>query len=109
ATNRDLEACVREQRFRSDLYFRLNVLRLRLPPLRERRGDITLLARYFLQRACAAEAALKTFSPAALRSLEAYEWPGNVRELFNVLQRALVYSPGPSILPSHLSLPTTAD
>ncbi len=109
ATNRDLEACVREQRFRSDLYFRLNVLHLRLPPLRERRGDITLLARYFLERASAAEARIKSFSPAALRSLEAYEWPGNVRELFNVVQRALIYSPGHSILPSHLSLPTTAE
>jgi DNA-binding NtrC family response regulator len=110
ATNRDLEAYLREQRFRPDLYFRLNVLRLQLPPLRERRGDIPLLARHFLERTCPASGTpLKSLTPGALRMLEAYDWPGNVRELFNVVQRAVVFSPGLPILPCHLPLPVAAD
>jgi DNA-binding NtrC family response regulator len=107
ATNRDLESCIREKEFRSDLYFRLNVLELRLPPLRDRRGDIRLLARHFLESCLAATGACrKSFSPASLRVLEMHNWPGNVRELYNVVQRAVVFCPGPQILPSHISLPT---
>jgi two-component system response regulator GlrR len=101
ATNCDLEQCVQEKRFRSDLYFRLNVLRLNLPPLVTRRSDIQLLARHFLQaesRSCGS----KSFTPAALRKLELYDWPGNVRELLNVVQRATVLSEGPHILPRHI-------
>jgi DNA-binding NtrC family response regulator len=109
ATNRDLESCMREKQFRSDLYFRLNVLQLRLPPLRERRGDIGLLARHFLESCCAAGGAhRKSFSPATLRILEMYSWPGNVRELYNVVQRAVVFCSGTQILPSHISLATPA-
>jgi DNA-binding NtrC family response regulator len=106
ATNRELESCIREKQFRSDLYFRLNVLQLRLPPLRERRGDIRLLARHFLESCCAATGAgRKSFSPATLRMLEIYNWPGNVRELYNAVQRAVVFCPGTLILPNHISLP----
>jgi transcriptional regulator with GAF, ATPase, and Fis domain len=106
ATNRDLESCVREKQFRSDLYFRLNVLQLRLPPLRDRRGDINLLARHFLESCCAATGARrKSFSSATLNMLEIYSWPGNVRELYNVVQRAVVFCPGTQILPNHISLP----
>lgn len=110
ATNRDLEACVREKQFRPDLYFRLNVLRLHLPPLRDRRGDIEVLARYSLNSLCAAAAGgPKSFSPAALHKLEHYDWPGNIRELFNVVEQAFVFSTGRQVLPSHVPLSTPAD
>jgi DNA-binding NtrC family response regulator len=105
ATNRDLGECVRTNRFRSDLYFRLNVLPLRLPSLRERPGDIPRLAMHFVNLICGLEnKPAKSFSPSALRMLQAHSWPGNVRELFNVTQRALAFSPGPVILPSQLLL-----
>jgi DNA-binding NtrC family response regulator len=106
ATNRDLDVCVREQRFRADLYFRLNVLRLHLPPLRERRGDIPLLARLFLEEARAARSeAPRSFSTAALRALLRRDWRGNVRELQNVVRRAVVMSESLQILPSDLEGP----
>jgi DNA-binding NtrC family response regulator len=106
ATNRDLEACVREQRFRSDLYFRLNVLPLQLPPLRQRRGDIPVLAHRFLQEAMAAPGVrARSFSPAALGALLRHPWPGNVRELQNVVRRAAVASESPQIRPADLALP----
>lgn len=106
ATNRDLESCVREGQFRSDLYFRLNVLRLYLPPLRERSGDIGLLAQYFLAALRKpTDSIRKSFSALALKQLALYDWPGNIRELFNVVQRAAVLSEGSQILPSSLSLP----
>jgi DNA-binding NtrC family response regulator len=95
ATNRDLAALVEERRFRADLYFRLNVLRIEIIPLRQRPGDIPLLARHFLRRV-AGDRAGGTSSPerrlsdAALQKLGRYHWPGNVRELENVLVRALV-------------------
>jgi DNA-binding NtrC family response regulator len=109
AANRDLESLVHAKQFRSDLYFRLNVLELRLPPLRERQRDIALLASHFLESFCAAgPGPAKYFSPAALRILEQHDWPGNVRELRNVVQRAVIFSPGPSILPSHISLSRSA-
>ncbi len=105
ATNRNLEALVAGRQFRSDLYFRLNVLQLHLPPLRERREDVPLLARHFLQSIRRAPGAPPpSFSPAALRVLQQHSWPGNVRELFNAVQRAAVMSRGGPILPSHVSV-----
>ena len=105
ATNRDLEACVREKQFRADLYFRLNVLRLHLPPLRERGRDVELLAQNIL-RDCrtSADTSPKSFSPAAMRMLSLHDWPGNVRELSNVVQRAVVACDGDRILPSHVGM-----
>jgi len=109
ATNHDLESAVRDGSFRSDLYFRLNVLQLHLPPLRERCGDISVLAHHFLKSLCAStNGQQKSFSPSALYKLQGYDWPGNVRELFNVIQRAIVFSDGTQILPSHLSIPLSA-
>jgi DNA-binding NtrC family response regulator len=103
ATNRDLEVSVRDRQFRSDLYFRLSVLRLRLPPLRDRRGDIELIA-YAALKDCSATGSCTTFSPAAMRILNSYGWPGNVRELYNVVQRAVVACESDLILPEHLDL-----
>jgi DNA-binding NtrC family response regulator len=109
ATNRDLEACIRDRQFRADLYFRLNVLRLHLPPLRARRGDIALLANHFVEtRRAATAAGPRALSAAAIRALSLYDWPGNVRELANVVQRAIVVCDGDRILPSHVSLPQGA-
>src|SRR5262249_32038987 len=91
ATNRSIEDCVRQQLFRGDLYFRLNVLRLQLPALRERRGDVFLLAQHFLENDCSSgQNQGKFFGQAAFRKLESYHWPGNVRELLNSVQRAAV-------------------
>jgi len=91
ATNRDLEKEVAEGRFREDLYFRLNVIPLRLPPLRERREDIPLLAEHFLKKFCEREEVpLKRLSPEALECLKNYSWPGNVRELENLMERLVV-------------------
>lgn len=93
ATNRNIEQCVEQRVFRADLYFRLNVLRLELPALRQRHGDVSLLARHFLENECAgAHAQGRFFAPAALRKLESYHWPGNARELLNTVQRAAVCS-----------------
>ena len=105
ATNRDLERCVQEKLFRADLYFRLNALRVDLPPLVERNSDISVLAHHFVQ----ANGSRKSFTPAALRKLQAYNWPGNVRELFNVVQRAMLFAEGQYILPEHLSVPVADD
>lgn len=105
ATNRDLQSLVREKLFRSDLYFRLNVIELQLPPLRSRPDDIGLLAQHFLDSyRAAAGGPPRSFSPAALRILEQHDWPGNVRELRNVVQRAVIFSAGPSVLPSHIAI-----
>ena len=91
ATNRDLEAAIREGGFREDLYYRLNVITLPLPPLRERRSDIPLLASHFAERhARRLQGGAVGFSPEARRALTAYHWPGNVRQLSNVIERALV-------------------
>ncbi|HEX4620528.1 MAG TPA: sigma-54 dependent transcriptional regulator [Myxococcaceae bacterium] len=95
ATNRDLDADVAEGRFRKDLLYRLNVVVVHLPPLRERREDILPLAREFLAFfARASKRAVPQLSPEAERLLAAYDWPGNVRELRNALERALIVSPG---------------
>lgn len=105
ATNQELDECVRQKSFRSDLYFRLNVLCLRMPALRERRGDIVPLACHFLNMLCARTGATpKTLSAGARRKLESYSWPGNVRELFNIMQRAVVLSPTARILSGSIPL-----
>jgi two-component system response regulator GlrR len=103
ATNRPIEDSVQQRQFRNDLYFRINVLRLTLPPLRERRSDVRLLTRYFLESECA-DSKLKSLSTAAARKLETYSWPGNVRELRNAVQRAVACSPGEQIRPEHVFL-----
>jgi len=97
ATNRDLEHAVTEGAFRRDLYFRLNVLSLRIPPLRERREDIPLLIAHFMQHASRASAQEKILSDEALKILLAYDWPGNVRELENCLERTCAFTSGPVI------------
>jgi two-component system response regulator HydG len=90
ATNRDLEVEVGERRFREDLYYRINVVTVDLPPLRDRAGDILLLAQHFLDRATrAANKGALTFNPSAAEKLMAYAWPGNVRELENCVERAV--------------------
>ena len=91
ATSRDIEKMVREGTFREDLYFRVSVVNLRMPPLREREGDIALLAEYFLKSfAKEHNKRARGFTPAFLHSLAAHHWPGNVRELQNVIERSLV-------------------
>jgi len=93
ASNVDLLSLVKEGRFREDLYHRLNVIHLRLPPLRERREDIPLLLAHFLERFCQENTKpLRHFTPAAMKLLMDYDWPGNVRELENVVERAVVLS-----------------
>ena len=110
ATNKSLENEVEEGRFRDDLYYRLNVLSIRMPSLRERRSDIPLLANHFLQRAAKRSGATpKKLSPEALHTLENYDWPGNVRELENAIERAVVLSSdSATIRPDDLILPRGA-
>jgi DNA-binding NtrC family response regulator len=104
ATNRDLTAMVEQGRFRKDLYFRLNVVNLKIPPLRSRRADIPVLAMHFLERMERETGVSRTFSEATLRVMQEYEWPGNVRELEHAIQRACSLSSGPVL---HLAdLPT---
>ena len=103
ATNRDLEALIREGRFREDLYYRLNVVSLTLPPLRERREDVPFLVDHFLAK-YAAELGERALSADALDRLSAYVWPGNVRELENVIQHAMVMAGAGVILPEHLPI-----
>ncbi len=105
ATNDDLDAAVRARRFRADLYHRLAVLTLRLPPLRERPDDIAVLADYFLARACRDYALpSRILSPAARAALREYGWPGNVRELANVIERVALLIETASITPAALAL-----
>jgi DNA-binding NtrC family response regulator len=95
ATNKDLEEEVRQKRFREDLYFRLNVISLYLPPLRERTEDIELLARHFLKKyAGRMKRDIGDFAPEALQSLISYSWPGNIRELENAIERAVILTRG---------------
>ncbi len=103
ATNKDLEVEVKEGRFRDDLYYRLNVVNIPMPPLRDRREDIEPLARHFLAK-YAAETGKKVgdFAPRALGALLAYEWPGNVRELQNAIERAVVLAKGEVVTPRDL-------
>jgi two-component system nitrogen regulation response regulator GlnG len=103
ATNKPLEQLVAARAFREDLFYRLNVVRLHLPPLRERREDIRLLVNYFLKTfERQQERTPKSISSDALRALENYQWPGNVRELENAIQRALVVAKGEAILAGDL-------
>jgi DNA-binding NtrC family response regulator len=97
ATNRDLEQGVSHGNFRRDLYFRLNVLSLRIPPLRERRQDIPMLASHFLDRLSRSSGQERTLSDEAIKAMLAYDWPGNVRELENCLERACALTTGPMI------------
>jgi two-component system response regulator PilR (NtrC family) len=95
ATNKNLEKEIAEDRFREDLFYRLSVIPIHLPPLRERREDIPLLARAFLERYCTAMGKKLTgIEPEAVRRLEAYDWPGNVRELENTIERAVALETG---------------
>lgn len=98
ATHRDLDAMVREGRFREDLMYRLREIVLEIPPLRERVGDSALLAHYFRNRYCRSEGRpLMAFAPEALAAIEKHGWPGNVRELENCIKRAVIMSDGPQI------------
>ncbi len=97
ATNRDLEQAVMQGTFRRDLYFRLNVLSLRIPALRERRQDIPLLIGHFLERMARASSQEKWLSDDAIKAMLAYDWPGNVRELENCLERSYAFTTGPLI------------
>jgi formate hydrogenlyase transcriptional activator len=98
ATNRDLEAMVSEQKFRSDLFFRLNVFPVHVPPLRERQGDIPLLVRHFAQQFARRMNKMMTTIPSAtMDALCRYHWPGNIRELQNVIERAVIISKGPAL------------
>ena len=105
ATNTDLERAMKEGRFRQDLYYRLNVVSLVLPPLRERKGDVEPLARHFVEKYSAElKRQPSPISPAALAILTQYKWPGNVRELENAIERAVVLSIGSEIGPKDLPL-----
>jgi DNA-binding NtrC family response regulator len=105
ATNRSLRGAVAARRFREDLFFRLSVFPITVPPLRERPGDIALLTRYFVERFCR-EMKKKPLavSPAALQYLQSYRWPGNVRELQNCIERAVILADSDAIQPRHLNL-----
>ncbi len=106
ATHRDLEAAVRGGSFRQDLYFRLNVVQFKLPPLRERKSDIPLLVSYFLEKFSDPQQPVRTIAEDAVRRLMGYDWPGNVRELENAIERAVALGSGPILhvgdLPSSL-------
>ncbi|HUI73507.1 MAG TPA: sigma-54 dependent transcriptional regulator [Candidatus Acidoferrum sp.] len=111
ATNRDLENAIRSGSFRQDLYFRLNVVQIKLPPLRDRKSDIPLLVTAFLEKFSESRGPVRTISDDAMRRLVAYDWPGNVRELENAIERALALGSGPIVqvadLPSNLQYPTS--
>lgn len=107
ATNCDLEEYVRHMRFREDLYYRLNVVSIKLPPLRERGEDIRLFAQHFLLRyADEMGKPVNQFSEEAMALIESYHWPGNIRELQNAVERAVILCNGETIRPEHLMLPT---
>jgi len=106
ATNRDIEALVGQGRFREDLYYRINVLRIHLPPLRERRPDIEPLAHYLLGKLCRAlKKKIDGFSPQVLSMLQAYDWPGNIRQLSNTIERSILVEDGNVIQAESISLP----
>jgi DNA-binding NtrC family response regulator len=107
ATNRNIEEDVAQGRFREDLYYRINVVQIRMPPLRERRDDIPLLAQYFLDIFKKERGTSDlVISKAAMDLMMVYDWPGNVREMKNALERAVVMGNGKQILPD--DLPTFA-
>ena len=103
ATNQDPDTAVRDGKLRADLFYRLNVFPIKLPPLRDRSEDIPMLAETFLQESSAKNGrAVKAITPKALQFLQQYAWPGNVRELRNVMERAVILADGETIEPSHL-------
>jgi DNA-binding NtrC family response regulator len=110
ATNRDLDTAVRQGSFRQDLYFRLNVVQIKIPPLRERKSDIPLLVNSFLEKFSDSDGNVRTISEDAMAHLVAYDWPGNVRELENAIERAIALGSGPILhvgdLPSNLQYNT---
>jgi len=111
ATNRDLEASIRTGSFRQDLYFRLNVVQIKLPALRDRRVDIPLLVNTFLEKFSDPARPIHTISEEAMRRIMAYDWPGNIRELENAIERAVALGSGPILhvgdLPSNLQYTST--
>jgi len=111
ATNRDLEVGIKSGNFRQDLYFRLNVVQIKLPALRERKSDIPLLVTSFLEKFCDPQRPARAISEDAMRRLISYDWPGNVRELENAIERAVALGSGPILhvgdLPSNLQYPTS--
>ena len=106
ATNRDLESAIRTGAFRQDLYFRLNVVQIKLPPLRERKADIPLLVNLFLEKYSDPERPIHSISEDAMQRVISYDWPGNIRELENAIERAVALGSGPILhvndLPSNL-------
>jgi DNA-binding NtrC family response regulator len=107
ATNEDLAKSVAEGRFRQDLYYRVNVINIELPALRERNSDVPMLARHFLAKVCEEEGKqIEGFEASAMQAMQAYRWPGNVRELQNIVERAVLLGQGPLLslddLPSHI-------
>ena len=105
ATNRSIEELVKAGSFRPDLYYRLNVFAINIPPLRDRREDIPLLADYFIRRFCAStNREPPRLTPQAVDTLMAHDWPGNVRELENAVERALVVGRNGEIGPAHFAL-----
>ena len=112
ATNRDIESAIRSGAFRQDLSFRLNVVSIKLPPLRERKSDIPLLVNFFLEKFSEPGRAFRSISEDAMRRLMAYDWPGNVRELENAIARAMALGSGPILhvgdLPSNLQYGNSA-
>ena len=113
ATNRDLEAAIRTGGFRQDLYFRLNVVQIKLPPLRDRKADIPLLVNAFLEKFSDPARPIHTISEDAMRRIMAYDWPGNIRELENAIERAAALGSGPILhvgdLPSNLQYTSSAE
>jgi formate hydrogenlyase transcriptional activator len=98
ATNRNLSELVEERQFRADLYYRLNVFPITVPPLRERRDDIPLLVRYFVQQfARRMNRRITSIPTDTMQALTRYQWPGNIRELQNFIERAVIVSPGPTL------------
>ncbi len=107
ATNKDLASMTKQGTFREDLYFRLNVITIQLPPLRERKGDVPLLVHFFLDRLIGEVGRELGITDEAVAALEAWKWPGNVRELENVIRRAAVFAQG-AIVPADLGPPIVA-
>jgi two-component system NtrC family response regulator len=104
ATNRDLQAMIRDNQFRQDLYFRIGEVTIDIPPLRDRRGGATVLAHAFVRKLGAGQGRKRGFTEGAIAALEAYSWPGNVRELENKVKRALIMGEGPLITAADLGL-----
>jgi two-component system, NtrC family, nitrogen regulation response regulator NtrX len=103
ATNKSLEKAIQEGTFREDLFYRLNVIPFHVPPLRERREDVPILARAFVEEFCAESGmGVKTIAPRAMQALQGHPWPGNVRELRNLIERLVLLTPGPRIRPEDL-------